>query len=355
MADQGFDFDVALSFAGEDREFAKEVRDSLQSAGITVFYDDDHIAEMWGQDLGDFFDDVYRRRARFAVIIVSRHYVDKAWSNHERKSALARAIESRMPYVLPVRLDDSDVPGLRPTTGFIDGRQVGIHGIVEAVRDKLGMEPEPPQPPSRTPRTLTELSALLTSRPAGWEYLLYAGSLYVQMNDLESKYRDHEVGYAMPTVLSVDREGAIASLQGLLAEVSRIIAQTESVMAPEVQGRAFGPPGEPGNAELIQHSAQRLISIYEDILGWAARVRGTAVPDEFRTAFQLAAKFADNPIREFRDFVSRMVDAMDKLPAHLAAPEPKDPLVITLELVLTLDQATAKAFRKEMKRLRRFL
>lgn len=73
MTEKEFDFDVALSFAGEDRDYVREIRDSLRELGIPVFYDEDHLAEMWGEDLGEFFDDVYRKRSRYAVIFVSRH------------------------------------------------------------------------------------------------------------------------------------------------------------------------------------------------------------------------------------------------------------------------------------------
>lgn len=35
---QKFDYDVALSFAGEDREYVNEVASILKSKGVSVFY-----------------------------------------------------------------------------------------------------------------------------------------------------------------------------------------------------------------------------------------------------------------------------------------------------------------------------
>jgi hypothetical protein len=78
-----FDFDVAISFAGEDREYVKEIAVLLKQRGIPTFYDEDHLAEMWGEDLVEYLDDVYRKRSRYAVVFLSRHYVSKAWPSHE--------------------------------------------------------------------------------------------------------------------------------------------------------------------------------------------------------------------------------------------------------------------------------
>ena len=45
------EFDVALSFAGEDREYAEALADLLNSGGYTIFYDKYEQADLWGKDL----------------------------------------------------------------------------------------------------------------------------------------------------------------------------------------------------------------------------------------------------------------------------------------------------------------
>jgi hypothetical protein len=59
---------------------------------------------------------VYANRARFTVVFISSHYARKLWTNHERKSAQARAFKERSEYLLPARFDDTDVPGILSTT-----------------------------------------------------------------------------------------------------------------------------------------------------------------------------------------------------------------------------------------------
>src|ERR1051326_2523809 len=85
---QIYEFDVALSFAGEDRPYVNEVAEALKAASISVFLDADHVADMWGEDLVEYLDRVYRERAHFTMMFVSRHYAEKIWPTHERRSAM---------------------------------------------------------------------------------------------------------------------------------------------------------------------------------------------------------------------------------------------------------------------------
>jgi hypothetical protein len=118
--DSEFQFDVALSFAGEDREYVNTIADQLRKHGIKVFYDRYEQATLWGKDLYEHLDHVYQRAARYCVLFASEHYARKVWTNHERKSAQSRALHENEEYILPVRFDDTEIPGLRPTVGYID-------------------------------------------------------------------------------------------------------------------------------------------------------------------------------------------------------------------------------------------
>ena len=41
-------YHVALSFAGEDRDYVEKVAIQLRAAGVEVFYDLFHEADLWG-------------------------------------------------------------------------------------------------------------------------------------------------------------------------------------------------------------------------------------------------------------------------------------------------------------------
>ena len=118
-------YDVALSFAAEDREHAEALRDLLKAAGYEPFYDEDELADLWGKNLYDYLSSVYKDRARYCVMFLSKHYERKLWTNHERQMAQARAFQENREYILPVRLDDTEIPGIPPTVGYLDLRVFG--------------------------------------------------------------------------------------------------------------------------------------------------------------------------------------------------------------------------------------
>ena len=131
-------FDVAISFAGTERPFAKDLADRLQQAGVTVFYDDYYPEHLWGKNLTAYFDEIYRKRANYCIVFVSREYRDRKWTNHEFRSAQARALEAKgQEYILPIKVDDTDLDGLPSNVGYV-GVDMGIDRIASMLLAKLG-------------------------------------------------------------------------------------------------------------------------------------------------------------------------------------------------------------------------
>jgi hypothetical protein len=130
-------YDVALSFAGEDREYVEQVAESLRTLGVRVFYDAYEEATLWGKDLYVHLREVYQSRSRFTVMFISKHYAAKLWTSHERQSAQARAFGESREYILPARFDDSEVPGLPPTIGYVDIRKKTPSELCTLIVEKL--------------------------------------------------------------------------------------------------------------------------------------------------------------------------------------------------------------------------
>lgn len=112
-------YEVALSFAGEDRAYVKRVAKALREMKLRVFYDEYENVTLWGKDLYVHLDEIYSKQAKYCVAFLSEHYKRKLWTNHERESAQARAFEERAEYILPVKLDETEIPGVRNTVGYI--------------------------------------------------------------------------------------------------------------------------------------------------------------------------------------------------------------------------------------------
>lgn len=79
-------YDVALSFAGEDRNYVDKVAEMLKEIGIRVFYDDYEQVDLWGKNLYVHLDEIYQKKE----------------------------------YILPARLNNTEIPGVSNTIGYID-------------------------------------------------------------------------------------------------------------------------------------------------------------------------------------------------------------------------------------------
>jgi TIR domain len=133
-----FRYEVAISFAGEQRREAEQLAKCLRDNNVSVFYDAFEEAQLWGKDLFEHLSDVYSRQAKYCIILASQSYAEKAWTTHERISAQARALQEKgNEYILPVRFDQTPIPGLNSTIGYLDFQRYGIEGICNAFIRKL--------------------------------------------------------------------------------------------------------------------------------------------------------------------------------------------------------------------------
>jgi hypothetical protein len=192
-------YDVALSFAGHERDYVREVAHSLKRSGYKIFFDEDEEVSLWGENLIEKLDEIYRKQSRYVVMFVSKAYADSAWTRVERRSALARALSEREAYVLPAQLDDTELPGLLLTTVYADIRGISSEVLAERIGAKVdgsGLVPEKGH------------------EAAGWEWLLFADELEAGLHAHSEMRRDNRLGFAQPTGERVDDLTEIPSLVG---------------------------------------------------------------------------------------------------------------------------------------------
>ena len=87
---------------------------------VRVFYDQFVEATLWGKDLYQHLETIYKDQAKYCVVFVSKTYIKKNWTKDELRQAQARSFASDREYILPVRVDDAVLPGLPPTIGYLD-------------------------------------------------------------------------------------------------------------------------------------------------------------------------------------------------------------------------------------------
>lgn len=132
-----FEYDVTLSFAGEDREFVEEVANKLRENGIKVFYDKYEQINLWGKDLYTHLSEIYSTKAQYCVIFISKYYETKLWTNHERKSAQERSFRENSEYILPFRFDDTKIPGVLDTIGYLSSSETSSSDLADAIIKKI--------------------------------------------------------------------------------------------------------------------------------------------------------------------------------------------------------------------------
>ncbi len=131
------EYQVALSFAGEQRDYVEEVARHLAARSVAVFYDGFEKLWLWGQDGAEAFHEIYAARATYVVMFISKEYATKSWPRHERRSALSRMLKSETECVLPVRFDDTPIDGLPDTTLYLKADDYTPAELSGAIAEKL--------------------------------------------------------------------------------------------------------------------------------------------------------------------------------------------------------------------------
>lgn len=132
-----FTYDVAISYAGENEKIAIEVHDALKQRGISCYLAVLKRGVLWGKRLDKVFEQVFGEQAHYVIVLVSKEYKGKIWTDYELQTAIQSAKRRHGDYILPVRLDPTIVAGILSTIGYLDYEKEGCEGIADALREKL--------------------------------------------------------------------------------------------------------------------------------------------------------------------------------------------------------------------------
>jgi len=119
-------FRVALSFPGEQRRFVKDVADFLAEklGRKSVFYDKYYESELARPDLDVYLQQIYNRDSELVVIFLCAEYEKKEWCGLEWRAIRELIKHKRGHEIMPIRFDQTEIPGLFSTDGYVsvDGR-----------------------------------------------------------------------------------------------------------------------------------------------------------------------------------------------------------------------------------------
>ena len=132
-----FEYDIAISFAGENRDIAKHLAEKLRAKEVRVFYDEFYKSKLWGKELTEYFRDIYGPETRFVVVLISEYYPVKDWTGFEFSIMRKEAERRKTEFILPIRLDDTKIEKIKEDVAYLDFQKEGIDGIVDCLLEKL--------------------------------------------------------------------------------------------------------------------------------------------------------------------------------------------------------------------------
>ena len=104
-----YEFDIAISFAGENRELARAITEQLEMLDTHVFFDENFDANYLGRAWRTEFDRIFSHDSRLVVCLLDSHHNEKMWTTFERECFRPRVADAS---VIPIMLDDTKFVGI---------------------------------------------------------------------------------------------------------------------------------------------------------------------------------------------------------------------------------------------------
>jgi hypothetical protein len=104
-----YEFDFAVSFAGENRDLARCISENLEILDSGVFFDelfeDNFLGKAWSKQ----FQSIFAEQCRLVVCVLDKHYAAKIWPTFEKECFTPRVPDGE---VIPIFLDDTHFVGI---------------------------------------------------------------------------------------------------------------------------------------------------------------------------------------------------------------------------------------------------
>ncbi|MFC1410739.1 TIR domain-containing protein [Streptacidiphilus sp. N1-12] len=132
-------YDLAVSFAGEHRDYVERAVRSCQQRGLRVFYDRDMNNEWWGRSFIREQREVYSSRTRYFVPFISTEYLAKPIPMDEFSAAMMTAVKQGDGYILPVLMDEVQVPSdlLHPHIHYLRAKDYSPEQLAEQLHARV--------------------------------------------------------------------------------------------------------------------------------------------------------------------------------------------------------------------------
>ena len=125
-----------ISHSSRDKERAVELADRLRGHGVDVWLDHEQLR--YGDSVTKGISQGLEQ-CTVILVLISRNFTASSWCRAEYEPLLAKEIESGNTSVIPVRLDDSDVPILLRTKHYVDLRRQIDESVVRELAYQISI------------------------------------------------------------------------------------------------------------------------------------------------------------------------------------------------------------------------
>lgn len=343
--------DVCLVHVTEDGSYAARLRDTLEAFGISVSTENVSMLDADSPRLRAP-QRLVTDRHRLTVILVSDAFELFHVLNASASQAFLQNLAGAPDRCLMAVLDDVQISELAPLrAAAVINRLREPSELLVAIKNRLDSleRAEQPRVPERdavgsaSASSGDDLGELVKHKPSGWRTTLQAAVMVDELHRLEGKRYEHSRGRTLPG-LTYGRYEASNFLQGAVLPDLEGFLQKFSRQISVIKSNAYTE-----DAARIERSARDLVGLSEQLLDWAARIRGTAAPRSWAGMLQCAAALSDSMLASVDEFVhAYSVEAQ-----RLRDEDDYDGENVSIVLTFDLDSVLLERLLSEYKKVHR--
>jgi hypothetical protein len=184
---------------------------------------------------------------------------------------------------------------------------------------------------------------LALERPEAWEHRLFAECLIDEVAACADLRRRYEIGVALGIGEHVSLSSFSNWAPARIAELRRL-ADAINVLMNTTLSTAFGPPGQPGDPEMIAFVAKHVGACYREALEWADRVKRASSDEQLQDVLKTLGVFSKDIIQQIERFGPDCLNAIDEAMAQPRSSSQPAVVHMTLTVRLTgIDDFMQKA------------
>jgi len=185
-------------------------------------------------------------------------------------------------------------------------------------------------------------------QPDAWEYKLFSQVLHDGLAILVDRRRDFNLGISFAPIYRANSlEETTDFISSKCEQLLRAI-DILSILFNKAYPEAIGKPGEPGNADYILYTANKIVEVYSSIIDWSLDCVSVLAEDSYVNIINYFSKMCDATLCDIENFSKKYSDAIKDIPTHI--PADWEPTEIDISLNLTIPEL--KDFYVELNKIR---